>query len=97
MLQYATCTTNRKGGIFARRTRITGVTPVFSAERLRTAMAERGYTQERLAEEVGVTTRAVQKWCAGVSEPAWPKRKLIAQKLKRDPDWFWLDDPEMAA
>lgn len=59
-------------------------------------MTLKGYTQARLADEVGVSLRAAHKWCVGDAVPDYEKRLLIARLLDKPPEWFWdFDENEL--
>ena len=49
---------------------------------VRQAREELGFSQAELAETVGVTTRTVQNWEAGISSPKPPQVKHIERLLK---------------
>lgn len=46
------------------------------------ARDEIGFTQAELADAVGVTTRTIQNWEAGISSPKPPQVKAIERLLK---------------
>lgn len=46
------------------------------------AREEIGFSQAELAEAVGVTTRTIQNWEAGISAPKPPQVKAIERLLK---------------
>lgn len=46
------------------------------------AREEIGFSQAELAEAVGVTTRTIQNWEAGISSPKPPQVKAIERLLK---------------
>lgn len=66
--------------------------PTFNFARLRHEMLRKGFTQERLARETGVTLRAAQKWTAGQVVPSGDKRIRIAEVFGKPPEWFWESD-----
>lgn len=63
--------------------------------RMRSALDESGFTQERLAREVDVTLRTVQFWLAGDREPKGRQLVRLADALQRPAGWFY--EPEEAA
>ncbi|MFL5737478.1 MAG: helix-turn-helix transcriptional regulator [Actinomycetota bacterium] len=42
------------------------------AELFRESRADKGWTQEYAAREIGVTLKSVQKWESGNTQPKWP-------------------------
>lgn len=59
---FATMTVDAGGGLGAERRRAFG-------EALRMAMTSRGYTQEALADAIGVKQGAVSQWVSGTRQP----------------------------
>lgn len=57
----------------------------------------RGYTQASLAEKVGVTTRAVQRWEGGHFTPSPRRLVVLAEVLDCAPEWFYEAEQEPAA
>lgn len=53
---------------------------------------EKGYSQETLAEKVGVSRQAVSKWETGESDPEIGKLRLLAQIFEVSTDWLLSDD-----
>lgn len=49
---------------------------------VRQAREKLGFSQAELAEAVGVTTRTIQNWEAGISSPKPPQVKAIERLLK---------------
>lgn len=52
----------------------------------------RGWTQQKLADEIGTTQRTVAAWEAGSSIPRKTMRVRIAQAFALPPDYFLQDD-----
>jgi transcriptional regulator with XRE-family HTH domain len=68
------------------------------AQNLRAALAEQDWTQERLAREMDMSNRAIAGWCLGETQPHWRTLVRLAEKLGRDPEWFYArHDDEVAA
>lgn len=63
-------------------------------ERLREARRRLGLSQAALAGRVGVTQPSLHQWEAGVNEPAFKNRLLLAEVLGFDP---FAVDPEGVA
>lgn len=76
----------------AMNTSVKAAKKAFNYERLRRQVLVKGFTQERLARETGVTLRAAQKWLAGEVLPSGESRLRIAEALGKDPEWFWEAD-----
>ncbi len=62
------------------------------AERLRISRKERGYSQEKLAEELEVSRQTVTKWEAGLSYPEIRTLILLASRLRKNLDWLLYDE-----
>ena len=58
------------------------------------ARDEMGFTQAELAEAVGVTTRTIQNWEAGVSTPKPPQVKAIERLLRILPPPVEVKEPD---
>ena len=58
------------------------------------ARDEIGFTQAELADAVGVTTRTIQNWEAGVSAPKPPQVKAIERLLRILPQPVEVKDPD---
>jgi transcriptional regulator with XRE-family HTH domain len=73
-------------------------TTSYLPKNLRAALEERGMTQQMLADLVGVSLRAVQKWVAGGSTPSATTLFRVADVLEKDPAWFFrANEPEEVA
>ena len=57
-------------------------------ERARVRMRDAGITQERLAQEFGMTPAAIQKWLAGDRQPSLEQINQVAQALNVTPTWL---------
>ena len=57
-------------------------------ERLKAAMALRGYTLEKLAEKIDYSDRAVGVWCRGGSEPKLSAIAALCEVLNVSADWL---------
>lgn len=57
-------------------------------ERLYTLRKERGLSQEELANEVGVSRQAVQKWESGAAQPSLDKLTALAKYFGVTLDWL---------
>lgn len=57
-------------------------------ERLYQLRKERGLSQEELANEVGVSRQAVQKWESGAAQPTLDKLTVLAQYFGVTLDWL---------
>lgn len=57
-------------------------------ERLYTLRKERGLSQEELANEVGVSRQAVQKWESGAAQPTLDKLTALAKYFGVTLDWL---------
>ena len=57
-------------------------------ERLYTLRKERGLSQEELANEVGVSRQAVQKWESGAAQPSLEKLTALARYFGVTLDWL---------
>jgi len=58
------------------------------------ARDEIGFTQAELADAVGVTTRTIQNWEAGVSAPKPPQVKAIERLLRILPPPVEVKEPD---
>ena len=67
------------------------------AKNLRVALAEQGWTQERLARELNVANRTVAGWCLGETRPHYGNLCRAAKMLGRDPYWFFADHDKPVA
>lgn len=67
------------------------------ARNIRLARKAAGHTQESLAQELGVTLRAVSGWEGATSLPARHNLVALARVLKREPEWFYGLENEKAA
>lgn len=68
---------------------------MFAANRLRQAISDAGFTQEKFARECDVTLAAVQKWCAGKSQPTFENVLAISRVLTIDPSYWIADEDEL--
>lgn len=66
------------------------------AEQLILLRAKHKYTQQRLADELGVTSRAVAMWESGESLPRKTMRINLAVLFELPPDYF-LEDTDIDA
>lgn len=66
-----------------------------TAQNIRQARLRRGWTQEMLAQQVGVTLSSVQRWESGEAKPRTRKRDALAAALGVDPTL--LDEPDAAS
>jgi transcriptional regulator with XRE-family HTH domain len=66
---------------------------MFAANRLRQAISDAGFTQEKFARECGVTLAAVQKWCGGKSQPTFENVLTVSRVLNTDPA-YWVDNDD---
>lgn len=64
----------------------------FNPQMLRTARGALGLTQSELAERVGVRQSAVSRWEDGIREPDEGDVRLLAEKLQRPYEFFFLAD-----
>ena len=55
---------------------------VLHSQSIKSALDNRGWTQKRLAEEIGVTSQAVTNWLKGVDFPRPDKLLKLATTLK---------------
>ena len=53
-----------------------------------------GFSQAELAQAVGVTTRTIQNWEAGISSPKPPQVKTIERLLKILPEPTEVQEPD---
>ena len=58
------------------------------------ARDEIGFSQAELAQAVGVTTRTIQNWEAGISSPKPPQVKAIERLLKILPEPTEVQEPD---
>lgn len=68
---------------------------MFAANRLRQAISDAGLTQEKFARECDVTLAAVQKWCAGKSQPTFQNVLTISRFFDTDPEDWVADTDEL--
>ena len=61
---------------------------------VRQAREKLGFKQAELADAVGVTTRTIQNWEAGVSEPKPPQVKAIERLLRILPPPVEVKEPD---
>jgi transcriptional regulator with XRE-family HTH domain len=52
------------------------------------------FSQAELAQAVGVTTRTIQNWEAGISSPKQPQVKAIERLLKIMPEPVEVNEPD---
>ena len=62
------------------------------AERLRISRKEKGYSQEKLAEELNVSRQTVTKWETGLAYPELRKTIELGIRLDKDLDWLFYDE-----
>jgi len=70
-----------------------------SPQGLRAAREARGWTQDHLAAELGVTRAAVSTWEVGTSLPGGPSRRLLAQlfEVPLEVVEAWFAQPKVEA
>jgi ribosome-binding protein aMBF1 (putative translation factor) len=61
---------------------------------VRQAREKLGFSQTELADAVGVTTRTIQNWEAGVSTPKQPQVKAIERLLRILPPPVEVKEPD---
>ena len=59
------------------------------AERIYSLRKERGLSQERLAEAVGVSRQTVSKWERGAAEPELEKLRALADAMRSKEDNYY--------
>ncbi len=66
---------------------------------IRQARRSAGLTQRRLAQDLGLDIRAVNRWERGGITPSRGNLAKLAAHLDRDPGWFYTDhsDERVAA
>lgn len=57
-------------------------------ERARARMREIGLSQEKLAEQFGMTPAGIQKWLAGTRQPSFDEINLIADRIGVTRTWL---------
>jgi transcriptional regulator with XRE-family HTH domain len=67
---------------------------VFDGDGLAGAREARFWTQAELAEKVGVTARAVQRWEHGDSQPQFSAVRALADVLGMSPDRLYVAAPD---
>ena len=55
------------------------------ADRLKDLRADKGWSQEKAAQEIGCSWRAVQRWEKGHAQPSWESVELLANAYGVDP------------
>lgn len=68
---------------------------IFKAN-IRYALEQKDWTQERLARELNVSNRAVAGWCLGEAIPHASTLERVAEKLDREPAWFYTEHERAA-
>ncbi|OSQ41646.1 XRE family transcriptional regulator [Thalassospira sp. MCCC 1A01428] len=67
------------------------------AERLKLALAQSGFTQEVLAEKIGVSLSGVKKWLTGTSDPKWSSIVSISEVCGVSVEWLATGSGAMMA
>ena len=62
------------------------------ADRLRMSRKEKGYSQEQLAEDLGVSRQSITKWETGTAYPKIKKLLLLSIRLEKSLDWLLFDE-----
>lgn len=62
------------------------------ADRLRMSRKEKGYSQEQLAEDLGVSRQSITKWETGIAYPKIKKLLLLSIRLEKSLDWLLFDE-----
>lgn len=62
------------------------------SEKICQCRKKNGYSQEVLAEKLGVSRQAVSKWETGESEPEIGKLRLLSQIFQVSTDWLLSDE-----
>lgn len=62
------------------------------AERIRTARNQKGYSQEYLAERIGVSRQTITKWESETGFPEMKKTLQLAAELQVSLDWLFEDE-----
>ncbi len=62
------------------------------ADRLRMSRTEKGFSQERLAEDLGVSRQSITKWETGIAYPKIKKLLMLSILLERSLDWLLADE-----
>lgn len=65
------------------------------AERLRVSRKECGFSQEKLAEVIGVSRQSVTKWENGDAYPELRTLLILSQALNKSLDWMLFDEKQM--
>ena len=62
------------------------------ADRLRMSRKEKRYSQEQLAEDLGVSRQSITKWETGTAYPKIKKLLLLSIRLEKSLDWLLFDE-----
>ena len=62
------------------------------ADRLRMSRKEKGYSQEQLAEDLGVSRQSITKWETGTAYPKIKKLLLLSIRFEKSLDWLLFDE-----
>ena len=62
------------------------------ADRLRMSRTEKGYSQEQLAEALGVSRQSITKWETGIAYPKIRKLRMLSIRLEKSLDWLLSDE-----
>lgn len=66
--------------------------PAFGRDRLKVAAEEQFLTLPALARELGVAEKTVYRWNRGETPPRLNNVRRIAERLERDPAWFYGEE-----
>jgi transcriptional regulator with XRE-family HTH domain len=61
-------------------------------DKLKKAFDNSGYTQQQLADELGLTQAAISMWLSGKREPSVFYLRKLAKLFKVSMNWFYEED-----